>query len=344
VQIVIFVFLTALALTAFSTPLVRRFSIWIGFVDIPAGRKLHKEPMPLMGGVAIFGGAIIALLALFSILPKSFNISAPQVIGMILASGIVALVGLVDDRRDLPASAKLAGQMVGFLILYFFGIQVRLQLPDLLNLVITFLWLAGISNAINFLDNMDGLSAGVSGVVAAFILLLAIFNGQYLVASLSAAILGACLGFLRYNFHPAKIFMGDAGALFLGFLLAVLGLQLRFPNNVNAVTWMVPVFILGLPIFDTSLVVVSRLRRRVNPFTTAGKDHVSHRLVELGFSQREAVLILYLITGAFGMIGLFVANAAIVEAYFVGATVALLGLVAIWRLEWRRRHIIRESG
>jgi UDP-GlcNAc:undecaprenyl-phosphate GlcNAc-1-phosphate transferase len=99
-----------------------------------------------------------------------------------------------------------------------------------------------------------------------------------------------------------------------------------------------------LPIFDTSLVVVSRLRRRVNPFTTAGKDHVSHRLVELGFSQREAVLILYLITGAFGMIGLFVANAAIVEAYFVGATVALLGLVAIWRLEWRRRHIIRESG
>lgn len=335
-QIVIFVFLTALTLTAFSTPLVRRFSIWIGFVDIPASRKLHTEPMPLMGGVAIFGGAIVALLALFSILPRSINISAPQVVGMILASGIVALIGLVDDRRSLPATVKLAGQMIGFLILVFFGIQVRLQLPEVLNLFVTFLWLAGISNAINFLDNMDGLSAGVSGVVAAFILLLAIFNGQYLVAALAAAILGACLGFLRYNFHPAKIFMGDAGALFLGFLLAVLGLQLRFPNNVNAVTWMVPVFILGLPIFDTSLVVVSRLRRRVNPFTTAGKDHVSHRLVELGFSQREAVLILYLITGAFGMVGLFVANAAIVEAYFVGATVALLGLVSIWRLEWQR--------
>lgn len=335
-QIVIFVFLTALALTAFSTPLVRRFSIWIGFVDIPATRKLHKEPMPLMGGVAIFGGAIIALLALFSVLPKSFNISAPQVIGMMLASSIVALIGLIDDRRNLPASVKLGGQMVGFLILYFFGIHVRLQLPDVLNIVITFVWLAGISNAINFLDNMDGLSAGVSGVVASFILLLAIFNGQYLVASLAAAIFGACLGFLRYNFHPAKIFMGDAGALFLGFLLAVLSLQLRFPDNVNAVTWMVPVFILGLPIFDTTLVVVSRLRRGVNPFTTAGKDHVSHRLVELGFSQREAVLILYLFTGAFGMIGLFVAKADIMEAYFVGATVALLGLIALWRLEWRR--------
>jgi UDP-GlcNAc:undecaprenyl-phosphate GlcNAc-1-phosphate transferase len=343
-QIVIFVFLTALALTAFSTPLVRRFSIWIGFVDVPASRKIHKEPMPLMGGVAIFGGAIIALLVLFSLLPKSFNISAPQVIGMLLASGVVALVGLVDDHLNLPAYAKLGGQMIGFLILYFFGIQVRLQLPDMLNLVITFLWLAGISNAINFLDNMDGLSAGVSGVAASFILLLAIFNGQYLVAALAAAILGACLGFLRYNFHPAKIFMGDAGALFLGFLLAVLGLQLRFPNNVNAVTWMVPVFILGLPIFDTTLVIISRLRRGVNPLTTAGKDHVSHRLVELGFSQREAVLILYLFTGAFGMIGLFVANANILEAYFVGATVAILALAAIWRLEWRRGQLMKEKN
>lgn len=297
-----------------------------------------------MGGVAIFGGAMLTLLVLFSVLPKSLNLSAPQVIGMILASGVVALVGLIDDRRNLPATAKLAGQMVGFLILVYFGIQVKLNVPDFMNWVITFFWLAGISNAINFLDNMDGLSAGVSGVVASFILLLAIFNGQYLVASVAAAILGACLGFLRYNFHPAKIFMGDAGALFLGFLLAVLGLQLRFPDNVNVVTWMVPVFILGLPIFDTTLVVVSRLRRRVNPFTTAGKDHVSHRLVELGFSQREAVLVLYLITGAFGMVGLFVANASFTEAYIVGATVAVLGLAAIWRLEWRRGKLMEKNG
>ena len=335
-RIVIFVFLTALTLTAFSTPLVRRFSIWIGFVDVPESRKMHKEPMPLMGGVAIFGGAILTLLALFSILPNSLNLSAPQVIGIILASGVVALVGLVDDRRHLPATVKLAGQMVGFLILVYFGIQVRLQIPFWLNLSITFLWLAGISNAINFLDNMDGLSAGISGVAASFILLLAIFNEQYLVASVAAAILGACLGFLRYNFHPAKIFMGDAGSLFLGFLLAVLGLQLRFPDNINAITWMVPVFILGIPILDTTLVVVSRLRRRVNPFTTAGKDHISHRLVELGFNQREAVLILYLFTGIFGMIGLFVANANIAEAYIVAATVVVISSAVIWRLEWRR--------
>jgi phosphoribosylamine--glycine ligase len=212
--------------------------------------------MPLMGGVAIFGGAIITLLVLFSILPISVNISAPQVIGMFLASGVVALVGLIDDRRNLPATAKLVGQMIGFLILVYFGIQVRLPLPLCLNLSITFLWLAGISNAINFLDNMDGLSAGVSSVAAAFIMLLGLQNDQFLVAGLAAAVLGATIGFLRFNFKPAQIFMGDAGALFLGFLLALLGLQLRFPANSSFVTWMVPVFILALPIFDTTLVVV----------------------------------------------------------------------------------------
>lgn len=290
--------------------------------------------MPLMGGVAIFGGAIIGLLLIVLVLPA--NVSAPEVAGMVLASGVVALVGLIDDRRNLPAWAKLAGQFAGFLILVAFGIQVRLPIPDALNYVITFLWLAGISNAINFLDNMDGLSAGVSGVAASFMLLLAAFNNQYLVAALAAGVLGACLGFLRYNFKPAEIFMGDAGALFLGFLLAVMGIQLRFPGNINVVTWMVPVFVLGLPIFDTSLVVISRLRRRVNPFTTAGKDHVSHRLVDMGFSQREAVLILYLITGAYGMTGLFITSAGALEAYILGLVVAVISLYAIWRLERRR--------
>ncbi|MCI0394033.1 MAG: undecaprenyl/decaprenyl-phosphate alpha-N-acetylglucosaminyl 1-phosphate transferase [Chloroflexi bacterium] len=335
-RIFIFIFLIALAVTAFSTPLIRRFSIWIGFVDVPATRKLHREPMPLMGGVAIFAGAILAALLLLSTLPAALR--APEVWGVLLASAVVALVGLIDDRRHLPAWMKLAGQLAGFLIVAYFGVRVRLPFPDAVDYLITFLWLAGISNAINFLDNMDGLSAGVSGVAAAFILLLAAFNDQHLVAALAAGVLGACLGFLRYNFHPARIFMGDAGALFLGFLLAVLGIQLRFPGNVNFVTWMVPVFILGLPIFDTTLVIISRLRRRVNPFTTAGKDHVSHRLATMGFSHREVVLLLYLVAGTFGMVGLFITQADPLEGYTIGATTALLLLYAIWRLERRRER------
>jgi UDP-GlcNAc:undecaprenyl-phosphate GlcNAc-1-phosphate transferase len=163
-------------------------------------------------------------------------------------------------------------------------------------------------------------------------MLLGAFNEQYLVSALAAALLGACLGFLRYNFRPARIFMGDAGAYFLGFWLAVLGIQLRFPDNVNFVTWMVPVLILGLPIFDTTLVVFSRLRRGVHPFT-AGRDHTSHRLVDRGFSQREAVLILYLISGVFGMVALFITQATVVEGYFIGGVVAVVCAYAIWRMD-----------
>ena len=341
-RVFIFIFLVALAITAISTPFLRRFAVWSGFIDTPEDRKVHKEPTPLLGGLAIVGGAVLAFLILWAALPTS--IRAPEVIGVLLASMVVAITGLIDDRFDLPAYVKFSGQVVGFLIVVLFGIQVRLPVPEWLNYMLTFVWLIGITNAVNFMDNMDGLSAGVSGVAASFILLLAVQNDQYLVAAMSAAILGACLGFLRYNFKPARIFMGDAGALFLGFLLAILCIQLRFPENSNFVTWMVPVFIMGLPIFDTTLVIFSRLRRRVNPLTTAGKDHLSHRLVRRGFSEMEAVLILYLLGGAFGMAGLFITGASINEGLVLGATAAVLGLFAIWRLERRREIQDREDG
>ena len=333
-RVFIFIFLIALAVTALSTPFIRRFAVWTGFIDTPAARKVHKEPTPLLGGLAIVGGALLAFLVLWAALPKS--IRAPEVIGVLVASMVVAFTGLIDDRRRLPAYLKLGGQVLGFLIVIYFDIQVRLPVPSWLNYLLTFFWLIGISNAVNFLDNMDGLSAGVSGVAAAFILLLGVTNDQYLVAALAAAILGACLGFLRFNFKPARIFMGDAGSLFLGFLLAVLCIQLRFPDNVNFVTWMVPVFIMGLPIFDTTLVIISRMRRRVNPLTTAGKDHLSHRIVRRGYSEIEAVLILYLFGGAFGMAGLFITEASIEEGYVLGGTAVILGLYAIFRLERRR--------
>ncbi|MCB0033212.1 MAG: undecaprenyl/decaprenyl-phosphate alpha-N-acetylglucosaminyl 1-phosphate transferase [Anaerolineales bacterium] len=327
----IIIFLMALALTAMGTPMMRRFAIWIGFVDAPAGRKLHQEPMPLMGGVAIFGGAILAFIIFFI----QFNITR-QVIGIFGAITLVAAVGLIDDRLGLAARYKLLGQLLGVLILIYTGVYVQLPFPAWLNYLVTAVWIIGISNAINFLDNMDGLSAGVSAVAAAFIVLIGAINGQYLVASMAAAVFGACLGFLRHNFKPATIFMGDAGALFLGFILAILALQLRFPQNDNVVTWMVPVLILGMPIFDTTLVIISRSRRGVNPLTTAGKDHTSHRLVELGFGQREAVLVLYLFSGMFGMVAMFITQASPVDAYSIGAVVAAGGLYLIWHLErWR---------
>lgn len=324
----ILVFLIALSITVVSTPWVRRLAVATGFVDAPAARKMHTNPMPLMGGVAIFAGAILAIVFIFrEEFPRS-------VVGPLIAGTLVAVVGLMDDRRHLPPWLRLGAHFVAFLVLLYFGVQVRLPVPAWLNFALTFFWLVGITNSINLLDNMDGLSAGVCAVVAAFIMLLGAFNEQYLVSAVAAAILGACLGFLRYNFRPARIFMGDAGAYFLGFWLAVLGIQLRFPQNSNFVTWMVPVLIMGLPIFDTTLVTISRIRRGVHPFT-AGKDHTSHRLVQMGYSQREAVLILYLVCGIFGMAALFVTQADIIEGYFIGGVVALTCAYAIWRLDKR---------
>ncbi|MCL4868012.1 MAG: undecaprenyl/decaprenyl-phosphate alpha-N-acetylglucosaminyl 1-phosphate transferase [Anaerolineae bacterium] len=326
---VILIFIIALMITLASTPFVRRLAIAIGFVDAPAQRKLHSTPMPLMGGVAIFGGAVVGLvLGVLQVRP----FQSQEVQGILLACAVVALTGLVDDRIHLPAWAKFSGQIIGFIILIAFHVHVKLPLPLWLNYLITFVWVTGISNAINFLDNMDGLSAGISGVCASFIMLLGALNGQFLVAGLAAAVLGACLGFLRYNFKPAQIFMGDVGALFLGFLLAILGMQLRFPENSNAVTWMVPVLIMGVPIFDMSLVTFSRLRRGISPLT-AGKDHTSHRLVDRGFSQREAVLILYLMGGIFGMTAIFVTQANVLEGYFVGGTVVAAAAYILWRLD-----------
>lgn len=329
------VFLIAMTVTLAGIPWVRRAAIAMGLVDLPSQRKAHRTPTPLLGGTAIFIGAIIGVLLIYGGNPQ------PTVIGVVLAASVVALTGLIDDYRPLPAWAKLGGQLLGFLILAYFGIRVRLPVPDFVNYAITLIWLLGITNAINFLDNMDGLSAGISAVSSSFILLLALINGQFLVGALAAGLLGACLGFLRYNFPPAQIFMGDVGSLFLGFLLAVLGIQLRFPANSNFVTWMVPVFILGLPIFDMVLVVTSRIRRGLSP-NTPGKDHISHRLVRLGFSSRKAVLILYLISGVLGMMALFITQATIPEGYIVAAVTAVFGVVAIWWLERRWKESENE--
>ncbi len=191
----------------------------------------------------------------------------------------------------------------------------------------------GITNAFNLLDNMDGLSGGVAAIASAFFVLLAAMSGQYLVGALAAALLGASIGFLVYNVNPASIFMGDAGSLFLGFMLAAVGIKLRFPDNVTFVTWMIPVIVLGLPILDTTLVSLSRVRQRLNPLTTPGKDHVSHRLVNQGYTRREAVLTLYLVCSGLGVVAMYLTQATVIEGYAVGVALLLGAAYALYRLE-----------
>ncbi len=321
--------LSALLVAAGTTPLAQRIAPHLGWVDRPSARKLHRKPMPLMGGIAIYTAFVLALI-LFG---DRFYVR--QVVGIFVGATVVSLMGLWDDKSRLSPGFKLLIQMLAAALLIATGVQVHLFQTSWLNVFLSLLWIVGLTNALNLLDNMDGLAGGIAAIAAGHFTLLATMSGQYLVGALAAALLGACLGFLIYNFNPASIFMGDSGSLFLGFVLAALGIKLRFPDNVYIVTWLVPPLVLAVPIFDTTLVFVSRLRRGLNPLTTPGKDHVSHRLIRLGFTQREAVLLLYLVAGVCGELAIFVAEADILTGYLVGGLVALFGMWSFWQLEKR---------
>ena len=323
----VLIFASALILVLGTTPVIRRIANRLGIVDQPDARRLHLTPVPLLGGVAIYAGFIIALL----VFGEGWVVS--QAIGILVGATIVSFLGIWDDRRGLRPLLKLLGQAIAASIIIISGIQVSFLPHPALTVAITYIWILGITNALNLLHNMDGLSGGVGAVAAGFFLLLAAWNGQYLVASLAAALMGVCIGFLVYNFNPASIFMGDAGSMFLGFILAVVGIKLRFPGRPNVITWMIPVVVLGLPIFDTTLVVFSRLRRGINPLTNPGQDHVSHRLVSLGLSHRQAVILLYGVCCALGLVGLLIMHSDVLQAYLLGTTVLVVGLASLFALE-----------
>jgi len=324
----ILILVSALLFATGTTPLLRLAAQRFGFVDQPSARKVHVAATPLLGGVAIYGGVIVALL----LLGDRFYVS--QVAGIFLGATLMSFLGLWDDRRGLSPWVKLGGQFAAAAILVLTDVRINVTPWPWLNILGTLVWVVGITNALNLLDNMDGLSGGIAMIAAIFFLLFAAMSKQYLVAALAAALVGACLGFLIYNFNPASIFMGDTGALFLGFTLAALGIKLRFPENSQFVTWMVPVLVLAVPIFDTTLVVISRVRRRLNPLTTPGKDHLSHRLARLTGSKREAVLICYLLACAAGVLATFLTQASIPEGYVVGGATVLAGIYGIWKLEF----------
>ncbi|OQA42243.1 MAG: putative undecaprenyl-phosphate N-acetylglucosaminyl 1-phosphate transferase [Chloroflexi bacterium ADurb.Bin325] len=321
------ILISALLLAVAATPVAKRAAYRFGVIDKPSARKVHSVPTPLLGGAAIFAAVILALV----ILGDRFY--ASQVAGILLGATLMSFMGLWDDRRGLSPWIKLAGQCGAAAILTVTDVRIGLfpWLP--LNYAATILWVVGITNAMNLLDNMDGLSGGIAAIAALFFLLFAAMSHQYLVGALAAALVGACIGFLFYNLNPASIFMGDTGSLFLGFTLAAVGIKLRFPANSAFVTWMVPPLVLAVPIFDTSLVIISRLRRGLNPLTTPGRDHLSHRLARLTGSRREAVLLCYLFAFIAGVVATFVTQASMPEGYAVGVVMLAAGAYGIWRME-----------
>ncbi len=324
------ILIIALTFSITATPLARRVALRAGVISVPRTRDIHIKPVPLLGGAAMYT-AFVAAILLFG--NRAY---IRELIGILIGATLISLFGLIDDRWGLSVSIKMGGQALAGVALLLGGTQVQLFDQPWLNWAITLIWVIGITNAINLLDNMDGLSGGIATIAAAFFLLLAAMNEprQVLVGAMSAALIGACIGFLRYNLNPATIFMGDAGSLFLGFILASLAIKLRFLSNVPVVTWMIPVCVLAVPIFDTSLVFVARLSRGVNPLTTPGKDHLSHRLVALGMTKREAVLTIYLIAGACGLVGTYLTQARLHEAYIVAGSLALAAIAALIWLEY----------
>jgi UDP-GlcNAc:undecaprenyl-phosphate/decaprenyl-phosphate GlcNAc-1-phosphate transferase len=316
---------------------VRQLALRVGMVDLPGPRKVHLQPIPLLGGLAIYLGVLIALLVSLD------GAVLTQVIGIYLGATLLALVGILDDRGLLHHQVKLFGAMpAAAIILLAAGIRAQVfsavwpgTAAAWADTILTIIWVVGITASFSILDHMDGLCAGVAAVASLFFAVFALQSGQLLVSTMAAAVLGAAAGFLRWNFKPAKIFMGDGGAMFLGFLMATLALKLRpmMPNANPPAMWLVAVLILGAPIFDTTLISISRARRGFLPFTTPGKDHSAHRLSNIFQSQRHAVLTIYFLGVLFGLLALLVSRESAAVAYSVTASIVVAGLIGIALLE-----------
>ena len=343
-------FLVAALVVLWTTPVVKQMGLKSGYVDLPDPRKVHQHPMVRLGGISIFLGNVIALTVVwisggFGTLPPA---SANEIWGVTIGGLLFFLIGLADDLFTLSSLSRLLMQfsvaamawMVGVRIEFFTLPYVDPGLVNLewLSLPATLLWLVGMTNAINFMDGLDGLAAGLSGIAAVVMLVVSLFMNQPVAALLAAALAGGALSFLRYNFNPAQIFMGDGGAYFLGFTLAGIGV-IGLVKTVTTVAVVLPFVILAVPILDTSTVVLDRLRRGKSPFA-ADKRHLHHRLLDAGLSQRRIVLFIYALAFWVGSLAIAYAGIPGGKAYALGATL-LLGFSS-WQL-WKRARAVRTA-
>jgi UDP-GlcNAc:undecaprenyl-phosphate GlcNAc-1-phosphate transferase len=328
-------FVVALLASLILTVPIRHLAVRYGMVDRPNARKVHLKPIPLLGGIAIYLAFVLAILLTHRGVPER------QILGILAGATLVAVTGFLDDGGLLHHQLKLfVGMPVAALFLVVSGIRadffsqfIRGTAGSILDVGLTIFWVVGITAAFSILDHMDGLCAGIAAWAAAFFTIAATLNGQTLVRSLGAAVLGAALGFLRWNFNPAKIFMGDGGAMFLGFLMATLGLKIRPQGAPFPVSWLIPILILGVPIFDTTLISISRARRGLLPFASPGKDHTAHRLSNLGLGHRGAVIALYCLAAVYGFAALSVPYVTPAKAYILAVFLVLAGLVGVYLLE-----------
>ena len=314
-------FLVAFVVAAAVTPAAIKIAPKIGAMDIPKDeRRMHKKPMPRFGGIAIYLG-IMAALAVFALKDKGIT-------SVMTGCTLIYMLGLIDDLKDLKPLVKLCGQIVCATVVYIMGVRIEfitnyfgpgnMAFGDVACFIITVLWLIAITNAVNLIDGLDGLAAGIAAISALCIGYVAYIHGQYVPTLAMMAIAGAALGFLPYNFNPAKIFMGDSGSELLGFSIAAVSI-LGTVKSATIVVVIIPALVLGLPIFDTVMAIFRRLAKHQS-IGTADKDHLHHRIMKAGFGQKRAVMILYCISGIMGIVAVL---------YSRGLTVEYLGLTAV---------------
>jgi UDP-GlcNAc:undecaprenyl-phosphate GlcNAc-1-phosphate transferase len=338
-------FLVSALVVLISTPIVKQIGLSVGHVDVPNDRKVHQRPMVRLGGVSIFAGALTALLVVWAM--GGFGILPPhkeyEIWGVTIGGLAFFLIGLADDLFGLSAISRLlmqgaiascawyVGVQIEFLTIPFIGLT---SLPTWLSLLITVIWLVGMANAINWIDGLDGLAAGVSGIAAVVMLMVSLYMNQPAAALIAAALAGGALGFLRYNFNPAQIFMGDGGAYYIGFTLAGVGI-IGLVKSVTTVAVLLPYLILAVPILDMSAVIVDRLRNGKSPFA-ADNRHLHHRLLNAGLSHRLTVLFIYSLTLWVGSLAIAFAGVPSGLAYATAATLLLTYIT--WKVRQHARQ------
>jgi len=324
----------SIVISAVLTPLVKKFAVKIKVIDIPKdNRRIHKKPIPLLGGLAIYFSFILTLIL------KSGSLSISE-IGIIIGATIIVIGGFLDDKFDIRPWQKLLIQIVAAVSLIVYGIRIELLTNPIssselyisigvLSIPLTIIWVVGITNALNLIDGLDGLAAGVAFISSVTIFIIALLNKRLEAAVLTSILAGSILGFLPYNFNPATIFMGDTGAQLLGFLLAAISMEGAI-KSAAAFAIAVPILALGIPIYD---VLFAMIRRKLNgrPIMEADKGHLHHRLLDMGLTQREAVIIMYLISAVLGSFAIIAMQVSTQRSYFLLAMVMIVLVIVAWK-------------
>ncbi len=333
-QQIITVLIAVLAAAVISyvlTPLVRYLSIKFHFVDIPKdGRRMHSKPIPTIGGLAIFASFLLVALVMSGI--------SRQLVGILIGSTIIVVLGVIDDKFDLNAKLKFVIQIFSAAIPVSQGVVIRYitnPLPvggpyialGVLAIPVTIVWIVAITNAVNFIDGLDGLSVGVCSISCLSMAVIALSLGQGSEALILGTLLGACVGFLPYNLNPAKIFMGDTGATFLGFVLACMSVSGLF-KLYTVISFAVPILVLGVPLFDICFACLRRLWHHVSPMHP-DRSHIHHRLIDVGFNQRQSVAILYVVASLMGICAVVISTSGPGKSLMVLAAVIAVGIISL---------------